>query len=440
MMNDHEAQSPAFPGFLPGEKPSEYPLSSAMQRFYDLWSGKQDVDNEFYTKFRYSRITGIGREDGVSRRDPSKVLKFGDTYYVWYTRRKTAANPVGRDHIDLGDDKTAIVDWDLADICYATSKDGFNWEEQGVAVPRAPKGTYGDRSLSTPDILAFKGKYYLYYQCFTTMWRQNDCVNVSMAWAESPDGPWTRLDRPVIAQGADGEWDSCAIHDPYPIVFQGKIWVYYKGSPRDKSAGNLLRAQGVAIAHDPEGPYIKSPLNPVTNAGHETMLWPYKGGVAALLIRDGAEKDTIQFAPDGLNFELKAHVQMPPLAPGPFCPDAFADNGDGRGITWGLAHVVPNDGGPLHDSFILRFDCSLSQDIYREEFKRSSISYNDDTWFQPATTLSEDMKSAHCRRAKTRSGNHYRLSVEVDRQFIWLTDRTKRSWSTSLSEKIVNNR
>ena len=43
-----------------------------MHRFYDLWSGKQDIDNEFYTKFRYSRITGIGREDGVSRRDPSK--------------------------------------------------------------------------------------------------------------------------------------------------------------------------------------------------------------------------------------------------------------------------------------------------------------------------------------------------------------------------------
>jgi len=392
-MTKESSESSSFPGLIPSKKPKGYQLSSAMQRFYDLWSGKQDIDNEFYTKFRYSRVTGIGREDGVSRRDPSKILKLGDTYYVWYTCRNTAVNPIGRDKIDSADDVTPLVDWDLADIYYATSKDGFNWVEQGIAVPRAPKGTYGDRSLSTPDILVYKGKYYLYYQCFTTMWRENDCVNVSMAWADSPDGPWTRLDRPVIEQGEAGAWDSCAIHDPYPIVFQGKIWVYYKGSPRDKTAGNLLRAQGVAIADDPEGPYIKPPLNPITNSGHETMLWPYKDGMAALLIRDGAEKDTIQYAKDGLNFELKAHVQMPPLAPGPFCPDAFADNGNGRGVTWGLAHVVPNAGEPLHDSFILRFDCSLSQDVVRDEFKLSSISYNDETWFQPVTALPDESKA-----------------------------------------------
>ena len=109
--------------------------------------------NPFYTVFKYSPVSGIGKDESklsVSRRDPSKVLKIGDTYYVWYTRRRTENRPVGRFNIEQGDDETPIVDWDLADICYATSKDGFNWVEQGVAVPRAPKGNYGDRSLSTP--------------------------------------------------------------------------------------------------------------------------------------------------------------------------------------------------------------------------------------------------------------------------------------------------
>ena len=32
-------------------------------------------------------------------------------------------------------DTIPSVDWDLADIAYATSIDGFHWEEQGVAVP-----------------------------------------------------------------------------------------------------------------------------------------------------------------------------------------------------------------------------------------------------------------------------------------------------------------
>ena len=380
-----------FPGQLPTEKPTDRPLSQAMERFYDRWSGLQDVDNEFYTVFKYSRLTGIGKDEAASRRDPSKVLKFGDTYYVWYTRRKTPVPPVGRFNIEQGDDTTPIVDWDLADICYATSKDGFSWVEQGVAVPRAPKGTYGDRSLSTPDILAFKGKFYLFYQCFTTMWREKDCVNVSMAWADSPDGPWNRLDRPVIEQGGEGAWDGCAIHDPYPLVFKGKIHVYYKGSPVDKSPGNLLRAHGVAIAEDPLGPYEKSPLNPITNSGHETMLWPYKDGIAELLILDGPEKDTIQFSKDGINFEPKGHVQMSPLAPGPFCPDAFADNGDGRGITWGLSHIVP-DRSPFPNSFLIRFDCALSRDVDRPGFKRSNIHFNEDTWFQPITALPDDVK------------------------------------------------
>ncbi|MYD11427.1 MAG: family 43 glycosylhydrolase [Chloroflexi bacterium] len=385
----------AFPGRIPLEKPTDRPLSAAMHRVYDMWTPRQDIGNPFYTTFRYSPVTGIGKDESelsVSRRDPSKVLKIGDTYYVWYTRRRTKFMPVGRFNIDRGDDETPVVDWDLADICYATSKDGFDWVEQGIAVPRAPKGSYGDRSLSTPDILVFQGRYYLYYQTFTTMWRANDCVNVSVACSDSPDGPWTRLDRPIIPQGAPGDWDSCAIHDPYPLVYQGKVWLYYKGSPVDKSPGNLQRAQGVAIAEHPEGPFEKSELNPVTNSGHETMLWPYEGGIAALLIQDGPEKDTVQFAPDGLNFVPKAHVQLSPHAPGPFCPDAFADDGDGRGITWGLSHIIPQKPNTNKGLYIVRFDCELSRDGAREEFKRSNLHWHEDSWFQPIVRLPDDWR------------------------------------------------
>ncbi len=391
-MNSESKPTAAFPGFLPKEKPTDRPLSAAMHRLYDMWTPEQDAGNPFYTTFRYSPVTGIGIDDtalSVSRRDPSKVLKIGGTYYVWYTRRRSKYMPVGRFNIDKANDEIPVVDWDLADICYATSKDGFNWEEQGVAVPRAPKGNYGDRSLSTPDVLVFDGRYYLYYQTFTTMWRQNDCVNVSAAWSDSPDGPWTRLDRPVIPQGAPGEWDSCAIHDPYPLIYKGKVWLYYKASPIDKTPGNLRLAQGVAIADHPAGPFVKSDLNPVTNSGHETMLWPYEGGIAALLIQDGPEKDTIQFAPDGLNFEPKAHVQLSPHAPGPFCPDAFADNGDGRGITWGLSHIIPQTPNTNKGLYIVRFDCALSRDADRPEFKRSNLHWHEASWFQPEVKLPE---------------------------------------------------
>ena len=191
-MNSERKPTSAFPGMLPKEKPTDRPLSAAMHRLYDMWTPEQDPGNAFYTTFRYSPVSGIGVDDtelSVSRRDPSKVLKIGDTYYVWYTRRRTNYMPVGRFNIDKANDEIPVVDWDLADICYATSKDGFQWEEQGVAVARAPKGSYGDRSLSTPDVLVFDGRYYLYYQTFTTMWRENDCVNVSVAWSDGQMDP-----------------------------------------------------------------------------------------------------------------------------------------------------------------------------------------------------------------------------------------------------------
>jgi len=66
--------------------------------------------------------------------------------------------------------------------------------------------------------------------------------------------------------------------------------------------GRQIR-HGVAIADDPLGPYIKSPYNPISNSGHEICVWPYQGGIASLITTDGPEKNTIQWAADGINFE-----------------------------------------------------------------------------------------------------------------------------------------
>lgn len=378
-----------FPAKIPLQKPDDRQLSSSMERLYDVWNPYEDRVNELYSNFKYSRITDIGKDDLVSRRDPSKVIKVGDTYYVWYTRRYTENDPVG---VAKCTDTLPAYDWDLADVYYATSKDGFHWEEQGIAGVRMPKGEYGDRSATTPDILVYEGKYYLYFQSFTGKFDplKGDYCDVSIAWADSPDGPWTRLDKPIVALGAEDEWDGSAIHDPYPLVYQGKVWLYYKGQPLNRGMESITRAQGVAIADCPEGPFEKSPLNPVINSGHETCLFPFYDGIAAIISLDGPEKNTIQYAPDGLNFDVKSHIQMPPIAPGPFCPDAFADNGDGRGITWGLCHITDHD---RKHSFLARFDCDLSRDVNRPKFKHNNLRLDEQTHFQNALKLPGDWKN-----------------------------------------------
>lgn len=380
----------AFPGTLPLEKPTDRPLSSAMQRAYDFWGIQtlgsphgvsQNDQSELYSNFLYSRLQGFDYSHNTSRRDPTKVLKIDGTYYVWYTHRKTVAPPSGA---AKATDVIPSADWDLADIWYATSQDGFTWQEQGVAVARPPKPNYGWRSVTTPDILAFKGKYYLYYQGFNAIpfSEGGDIAAVTVAEADSPRGPWRQLGRVVVDFGRADEWDAGAIHDPLPIVYRGKIYLYYKGQPlpgQGESSGvKLLRAQGVAIAENPLGPFTKHPLNPVVNSGHETCMFPWKGGIAAITSLDGPEKNTVQFASDGVNFEIMSSIEMPPLAPGPFMPDAFADNSDGRGITWGLCHIPPpshatgarNWTDNAHYS-LARFDCDLSRDVHRAELKRT---------------------------------------------------------------------
>jgi hypothetical protein len=81
----------------------------------------------------------------------------------------------------------------------------------------------------------------------------------------------------------------------------------------------------VAIADDPLGPFTKHPLNPILNSGHETAMFPFKQGIAALVSRNGIEHNTIQYAPDGVSFSISSITSLMPAAPGPYVPDAFSD-------------------------------------------------------------------------------------------------------------------
>ena len=374
------AQQTAFPYKLPKEKPNR-PLSVAMQRNYDAYMAPRPEDNELYSQFKYTELKGFdyNNHDGtISRRDPSKVIFANGKYYVWYTHRQTPTPPQGAAN---SNDTIPSSDWDLCDIWYATSKDGFTWQEQGVAVPRPPKPNVGWRSVATSDILVWKGKYYLYYQGFmeASGKRGDDCP-VAVSYADTPDGPWTPYNKIVIPNGAEGEWDQYSIHDPYPLVYKGKIYLYYKSDANGQPS--LVRMQGLATADNPLGPFTKNPLNPVISSGHETTLFPFKEGIAALVIRDGNEHFTVQYAKDGINFNIASITSFMPDAAGPFVPDAFTNTKDGRGITWGLSHFTAVNGWETNHAVLARFDCDLSQDVNDPDMKKSNVSLKPDFYYK----------------------------------------------------------
>ncbi len=405
-MGKISSDKPRLPGEPSANKPTDRQLSAAQARLYDQWGIYQDSTSEFYTTFKYSRLSGIGKEAGVTRRDPTTVLRINGTYYVWYTRRKTQYD---RDHSNRPPLRQQtweqpVFDWDLAEIWCATSQDGFNWTEQGVAVKRGPRDAYDGRSVFTPDVLMTKDGFYLYYQAVDYPYRTRTRNTVGMSWSRSPEGPWQRVEAPVLRPGEAGawlgdddsddvrrygDWDSHKVHDPFILTREGKYWLYYKGQPMGwttKYSRGI--GWGVAIADRPEGPFVKSPLNPITNSGHETCLVPYGEGLLAICGHDGPEKDTIQYAPDGLNFDVVAHVTLPPLAAGPFAPDSYSDTRAGAGITWGLSHIATEE-MKTGNSYLVRFDCNLRRDVERTGFRGSNIRYPEEVYFSPDLALNK---------------------------------------------------
>ena len=369
--------------------------SAAMKRYQEVWQSKNPYDNEFYSSFRYRPLKGLEMEAGVSRRDASQIINVDGTYYVYYTKVVMKKPPVG---YQKADENTPANTWDLADIFYATSKDSITWQEQGLAVPRGPKGEFDDRSVFTPGVLAWQGKYYLYYQAVKWPYNQRTKNVIGMSWSDSPSGPWHRHPEPILTPGKSGVWkgekpirskieeegdfDSLKVHDPFLLVFNDKIHLYYKAHPMGLS-GNLKLTYpdfsgGLATADSPFGPFIKHPQNPVLNSGHEVVLWPYKSGIAALVTANGPEKNTIQWSPDGVNFEIKSHVVLPPDAAGPYVPDAYTNTKNGQGITWGISHVAQKKNQPW--PHLIRFETDLTGHTTRK-LKRENIRFPKESLF-----------------------------------------------------------
>ncbi|MEM1208817.1 MAG: glycosyl hydrolase [Planctomycetota bacterium] len=327
------------------------PLSAASKRALHYTLGP-----EWFCQFRESDLQGdFAYEEGVIRRDPSALLKVDGEYFCWYTRGEGESAGFG-----TGDPSKKVFPWDLTEVWYATSKDGLHWIEQGRAIGRGPEGAYDDRAVFTPEAFAHAGKFYLCYQVVKFPYVNRVKEHIAMAVADSPRGPWTKTDQPVVRTADNGQWrgdednrfqviakgdfDSHKVHDPCVLHYRDKFFLYYKGERmgEEMTFGGREIAWGVAIADRPLGPYTKSPYNPVTNSGHEVCVWPYRGGVAALLTTDGPEKNTIQYAQDGINFEIMAVIKGAPEALGLY----RGDDPDGHplnSLKWGVCHRYSDD-------------------------------------------------------------------------------------------------
>lgn len=274
-------------------------------------------------------IGGLGYDPEWERQDPSNVIKVGGIYHAWYSKFR----PGG---VNWGYDGT---------IFHAVSPDGWHWKEIDEAVGKGADGAWDSYGVITPYVVPWDGKYYLFYtgtRDEKPFKLRGTKRNIGIAVAESPDGPWLKLDsNPVFSPGAKDEWDSLTVDDVHIIVRDGKFWLYYKGCTPETTAFDTK--WGLAISDCVTGPYVKHPGNPVLGSGHCTCLWPHRDGIAALVDNAGPEKFTIQYSRDGIHFERTASIDHVDIGCAPYDPDAFTNTKNARGISWGLAARRKND-------------------------------------------------------------------------------------------------
>ena len=247
--------------------------------------------------FRYTDAMPF--EDGVTRRDPSPVIRLDDAYYVWYSRTRDSEDGYS------------------ASIWYATSADGHRWEEQGEALPKGQAGAFDAHAVFTPTILVAEGKYFLFYTAVPEPFDNDQGgpggtkTAVGVASADSPRGPWVGFQgNPVLCPDGDPEaFDSMRVDDTCLVVRNGGYWMYYKGRQMNHSPGETK--MGLAIAEAPMGPYEKHAGNPVLDSGHEVCVWPHGSGVGCLVCSVGPQGNTLQYSDDGVHFRKITDIVPP---------------------------------------------------------------------------------------------------------------------------------
>jgi len=334
----------------------------------DISVVKADFANK---SFRFQPAKGLGRTEGVTRRDPSDVIKVGDTYFVWYTY-------VDQDKLPARFKRLRASGY-VGTIGYAVSEDeGHTWIERGEALGKGPKDAFDSWAVFTPNIVKFDKRYWLYY---TGVKRTpgkdvfennstNDFAMIGVAGADSPHGPFQRVtNEPILSPPAksantskSSTFDSYRIDDAALLVRDYDsdgdldIWLYYKGRNIDHGRSGPGKTQmGLAIADEPQGPYVRIHSGrPILFDSHEVVIWSHRAGVAAY----ASKSRTLEFAPDGIDFttnSIRALAEPRPIAPGCFRPDLTKPVAFGRGIAWGMCMKEP--AGPC--PYLIRYEIDL---------------------------------------------------------------------------------
>ncbi len=218
-----------------------------------------------------------------------------DGYYVWCGTMTRGDDGLYYMYFSFWDKKLGFDAWVThSKIGYAVASDPFGEMEYcGIALDGRGFGWDAD-CVHNPSVIKHNGKYYLYYMGNYgngEFWDHRNHQRVGVAVADSPKGPFSRLDTPVIDVSAVGH-DSLMTSNPSVTEGpDGRFYMIYKAVENN---GKLPRGGavvcGIAVADKPEGPFTKHPEPIMVNPENEwsvedAFIW-YEGDRFYSLAKD----------------------------------------------------------------------------------------------------------------------------------------------------------
>ncbi|MCM2369163.1 sulfatase-like hydrolase/transferase [Aporhodopirellula aestuarii] len=161
-----------------------------------------------------------------------------------------------------------------SEIAHAVSASPFGpFEFQNIALPRRDKDYWDGWCTHNPTVYRFGDKYYLYYMGNTgdgeivghpgkqlLNWQHRNNQRIGVAVADSPNGPWTRSDQPLIDVSPE-QTALDSLMTSNPSICQrpdGGYVIVYKAVGQEHplpSGGPVVHC--VATSDSPTGPFVK---------------------------------------------------------------------------------------------------------------------------------------------------------------------------------------
>ncbi|AUP79715.1 glycoside hydrolase family protein [Flavivirga eckloniae] len=263
----------------------------------------------------------------------SVIKGYDGKYHMYYSRWKYELGHMGW-----------VTD---SEIAYAVAEKAEGpYKDVNVALPARGKDFWDGTTTHNPTIFKKDGKYYLYYMGTTSpvkakqptsmkhkdWWLYRNNQRIGVAWSKKPEGPWNRLDYPVIDVDENPNApDALMTSNPaVNIAPNGGIFAVYKvvGKQKDWQPIDLDKDESYQVSKGDRVRYMVSfaenPLGPFKK--HKTTIFELKEAEKEHMIAE----DPYVWSQDGKYYAIVCDIQ------GRFTGDtgAFALMNSENGYDW----------------------------------------------------------------------------------------------------------